>query len=156
MHGFFPPYISNKRVDLDIVEDELTRFKAKSLWMSSYPTLPWWESNQHLYPLLNKHLLCIPATTVPRDVVTAQRVCVLPINVFICILVDGWPQSPGVCPEPHQWDAWALGRPGRNSSDQWQPHRTPVSAGSRGSWWTAGRVCRQVEVSGSAWTCQLK
>ena len=81
-HTSFLSSISNKRVCHIIVEEEV--IWVESLWISTYP-LSWWESNQHLYPLLNKHLLHIPSTTVPsersfstaRDIVTAQRAYVL-------------------------------------------------------------------------------
>ena len=64
-HASFPSSISNKRVRLNILEEELVWFESQTSLDINLASLSWGETNQPLYPLLKKNLLTV------RHVVTA-------------------------------------------------------------------------------------
>ena len=81
MHVSLPPSISNKRVRLEIIEDEFTRFKSQeSLDINLSSSLLVGVKPTYL-PIVKHVPSLIPATSVPServfvttvDVVTAQR-----------------------------------------------------------------------------------
>ncbi|XP_067650354.1 E3 SUMO-protein ligase ZBED1-like [Haliotis asinina] len=83
---------------MDMIDEELRLYNSlDSLSINSSPLL-WWKSNEYRLPYLSKvarHLLCIPATSVPServfstagDVVTAQRASLNPKNVDILVFL---------------------------------------------------------------------
>ncbi|XP_041349579.1 E3 SUMO-protein ligase ZBED1-like [Gigantopelta aegis] len=61
---------SGTKPRLLVIEDEVTRYKAEdAIGLNDCP-LEWWKQNAIFYPYLSsvaKHLLCIPATSVPIE-----------------------------------------------------------------------------------------
>ena len=81
-----------------LTEQELDKYKQLDPLNLSHSPLDWWRENQYNFPHLSRaarHLLCIPATSVPServfstagDVVSAQRAALSPEHVDMLVFL---------------------------------------------------------------------